>query len=247
MWPHICFQCEFPAACISTLLSASLMFSRFWIVCQKTSIWACFLVTLKGFSSWQKLNWTFALFPADGEMLSTSALPTHSLLHVLCFFSSPLLCHPSPSFPSFSLSSLFPSTGYSFHHALLKPLTPDLPLPPTSSILSSSPNYLSTFILLLLPSLPLPPSHPCLVPSETQPSWHIVFTQPFTGCLGLLPIRCWGRTDRENQPFGGFFSRPTCLRACRWILKHCEKWLFQSRFSVLSSFSIYSVSSDSCL
>lgn len=77
-----------------------------------------------------------------------SAFLPRSLLHVLCFFSSPLLCHPSPSFPSFSLSSLFPTTGYSFHRALLKPLTPDLPLPPTSSILSSSPNYLSTFILL---------------------------------------------------------------------------------------------------
>lgn len=112
---------------------------------------------------------------------------------------------------------------------------------PSLPVFSSPPPLpISSFLSLL----------PYLVPSETEPAWHIVFTQPVTLRLYLLPTRRWGRRDRVNQPFGGFSSQlsllPSVAESSNSVL---ENWLFQAFLHpLLSSFSIYSaLSADSCL
>lgn len=96
----------------------------------------------------------------------------------ISFLSPPVVCpflHSSSSFTSIVLSS----TGCLFHLPLPRP-------PPMliSSILSSSPNYLSTFILLSLLSFPPASLTPPQPPPSPSPS--ISRFPPRPGLLGTL-------------------------------------------------------------
>lgn len=117
------------------------------------------------------------------------------LLHLL-FLTPPqqhFLNHAPPSLLS-SLSSLPPPPSF-------PPSSPFFPPSLPVSVLFSSPNYLSTFILRWLPSVLFHSLHH-LFPSETQLPHNFlhflpVFTQSVTSSLRLL----------ENQQF--FFSPPS--------------------------------------
>lgn len=206
---------------------------------------------------------SLCVYPAHFSIFSycTSCLfqPSFSflLLHFPCFFHLPVFSSLSLSAPflpliffsSYSRPSLFyrlplslcsPPASHSLHPPLLWSFLPSLHLP-----IISVPSSFSRCLLSLSPPITTsPPFSPSPAPSETQPAWHIVFTQPVTGCLCLLPIQRWGSRDRDNQPFGGFSSQLS--RCCLSLNLKTLPWKIDCfrGFFLLSSFSIYSVSSE---
>lgn len=244
-------------------------FPRFWIVCQRTSVWAL-LGHTGGLSSWlegsldslQMVRCSSSVPPTHGSTPSPSpscplllCLSIASFLYLsffsaISFLSPPVVCpflHFSSSFTSIVLSS----TGCLFHLPLPRP--PPSPPPPCWSPLSSlhlpiiSPPLSSSLCSLFLrfPHATSPPPSPSpsisRFPPETQPAWHTVFTQPVTGCLCLLPPRHWGGRDRQNQPSGGFSLGCPSLNLKMLLRKiDCCRVFFLSSF-ILSPFSIHPV------
>lgn len=193
------------------------------------------------------LHPTFSSFASSliPTLFLSAFLPFLSLLYIPFFLHLPFLSMITFCFCFLSLPSFF---FFSYPCPLqvapfMLPLTPCLPpLTLIFPVLPSSPNHLSTFIPLSLPSCTLLQSptssslSPSPVPTETQPAWHIVFTQPVTGCLCLLPLQRWGRRDGKNQPFGGFSSQLS--RCCLSLNLKTLRWKIDcfGGFFVLSSF-----------
>lgn len=116
-------------------------------------------------------------------------------------------------------------------HLTKFPLSRSLSLPRTTI-------FLSVFFLLShhFPSMPtytFPPITlpfpPRLVASEPQPALHTVFTQPFSGCLYLLPA---GETEwtSPSESFPLFYSCHRILKTLGWKIDCSENWLFQGLF-----------------
>lgn len=241
------FQCQFTAGFTSTLLFAYLIFPRFWNICQKTSMWACFIWSRLLQLAEAELNihrvpcrwWNAPPLHFQHNTFSTSlscSLPFYlsyslpwfsqppSLLHMPCFFH---LLFFSVISSCLSLSSLFPSLPF-----LWSPLSsPHLPI--ISLPLSSSSCLLSHYLPhTLLQSL----HHPlCLSLHVLFPLRHSLLgtlyslSSPLAASVHYFFVAEAGQTERTS-PLEDVSPNSHAAARCRILKPRVGKLIVSESF-----------------